>query len=228
MWVGGAMAVAGAVSGIMDAKAANAEKRRAVRIQRNNAVMSYTGVMHSVNLMKENSRESAINAVSEVLRAGGEDARNAKRNIRGAQGKLQSRSEGLTSGRSAGRQMTALHNKGSKMLNKLQGNRDNMISKITDQMDSNTNTLNNKQIESYDNMVTVLSQEHPAAANPMMAAAGGALKGYQIGSSLSTSAKKIDLFSGADTGLTTSVDYSGMEFKGVEVDNSGVAGGVNI
>ena len=180
-------AVVGGILNYSSARAANAAKKRAIAIQRNNAVRSYTSTTASVNLMKNNSRESALNAVSEVLRAGAENTREGKKALTRAKGSLQSRSEGLTSGNTSGRAMAEVYSKGSKMLHKLNSNTTTMISQITDKMDSNTNSLNNKQIEAYNKMTSVLQQEHPAAANTTGALLSGAMKGYQIGTSLSNS-----------------------------------------
>ena len=140
--------------------------------------------------MKAVNREVAGNLIQETMRAGAGQNQDVRDEITRAASTLSAQSEGLTSGRSKGRQMVELQVKGNKALQASKSQTSSMINNITDQMDAKTNELNNKLIAAHQEMATVLST--PGAVyqqNPMevvQAGFQGAQAGASIGSYIKT------------------------------------------
>jgi len=157
------------------------------------ATMKFAMSEASVNLMKGANREAAGNAIGEMLRAGAAQSNDIKGQIEQATSTVQASNEGITSGRSKGRQMIALQVKGNQAVLESKSKVATSIAQITDQMDKATNELNNKLFSDYNQMAAVLTT--PGAVyqgNPMeilQSGISGAAAGASIGKNMSASWK---------------------------------------
>jgi len=152
-----AMAAISMISSIQGQAAAarEADRKRSAEIA--GAKTGFLATQSSVNIMKRANRESSFNAINEALRAGAEQDRIVKAEIEVAGSKLKASSEGLTSGRSVGRQAVSLYVQGNKAVQQSKSQTASVINQITDQQDSMTNELNNRLLTSYQQMTAVLT-----------------------------------------------------------------------
>ena len=160
IWIAGTSAVMGGsnlVSGIMGGKAAAKEADRRRDAEMKAAKMKYKSMESSVNIMKAAGEEAATNAAGEALRAGGAANQDVRDKVQEATSTSLSKSEGLTSGRSAGRDMVSLKIKGNKVLQDTKQETQNMISEITMLQDKQTNDLNNQLLAAHQDMTNVLT-----------------------------------------------------------------------
>lgn len=185
-----AMVGTSVVSSIFGQRSAAREADRRREAEMLGATMQYAMSEASVNLMKGANREAAGNAIGEMLRAGAAQSNQVKGQIEQATSTLQASNEGITSGRSKGRQMVALQVQGTKAVLESKSKVATSIAQITDQMDKATNELNNKLFSDYNQMAAVLTT--PGAiyqGNPMEILQSG-ISGLQTSASLSKNMPK--------------------------------------
>jgi hypothetical protein len=200
------------LSGIGSAKAAAKEADRRRKAEMVSAQQKYAATEASVNLMKAAGREAAYNASLEVLRAEGVQSRDIEDEIQRTTSTVQAQSEGLTSGRSKGREMLEVQIKGRQALEKSEQQGADMISKITTAQDKQSNDLNNKLLSAHQELTSVLStpgqiyQQNVAGLIGSTISSGiqGAALGASLGGSL-----------GAASTSTTS-NTSGLKSLGIE------------
>jgi hypothetical protein len=157
MWQFAAGAALALFSGIGAQRAAADEADRRREAEMLSAMYQYSAAESAIKLMKSTLEASTLNATYEALREGGAQQREVSKEIDKAVSTQVAASEGLTSGRSAGRQIATTLVKGSKAIQETQQQTANMISQLVDYKDSKTNELNNKLIESYNSMYSVLT-----------------------------------------------------------------------
>jgi uncharacterized protein YicC (UPF0701 family) len=217
-------AVIGAVSSIMGGKAAakEADRRRAAEIA--GAKLNYASTESAANLMKAQNREYTANMMQEALRAGAAQNQDVREEVTRVGSTLMAQSEGLTSGRSKGRQMVELQVKGNQVLQQSKGQTVNVLNKLVEQQDKTTNDLNNKLLSSWQEMSTVLTT--PGAIyqqNPLEVVQAG-ISGAQQGASLHSSMSKAGMFSSGaaskTAGAASTGSYTGI--YGREFGNSGI------
>ena len=187
-------AAVGVASSIMGGKAAakQADAKRAAEMA--GAKLDYASTESSVNLMKAVNREASFNLAGEALRVGAANNQDVRDEIQKAESTLMAQSEGLTSGRSRGRQMISLQMKGNDALQDSKTQTGTVLNKITEEMDSKTNALNNKLLSAHQQMATILST--PSAVykqNPMEVVQAG-ISGAQQGASIGSSMKSAGMF----------------------------------
>ncbi len=183
----GVMAVVSIASNISAQRAAAkaADKRREAEAR--GAMMQYATAENAANIMKRANLEASYNATYEVMRAGAAQNQDVRDAVQKAESSVLASKEGLTSGRSQGRQMVSLQVKGNEALQKSKSQASTMISQITDAQDKATNDLNNKLFANYSSLVATLT--NPGAvyqgSNMSIVASGvtGAAQGASMGSS---------------------------------------------
>jgi len=175
MYVAIGMAAMNMVSQIGGARSAAKAQRAAIRKNRKAARMKFSAVESSVNIMKAVNLEQTLNASHEILREGAARSRETQEAVESVAGTVLARSEGLTSGRSKGRQMVDLYVKGNKAL---------MVNQLVDEQDKATNDLNNKLLSAHQELTTVLANEGGGATSGILDTLMAGAKGYQLGSSL--------------------------------------------
>ena len=205
MWVSGTMAVVSMGSSIMGAKAAakEADRRRAAEIA--GAKLNYASTEAAANLMKAQNREYTANMLEEALRAGAAQNQDVREEVTRVVSSLSAQSEGLTSGRSKGRQMIDLQIKGNKALLDSKSQTASMMNKVLENQDKTTNDLNNKLVSSWQEMASVLST--PGAVyqqNPLEVVQAG-ISGAQQGASLGSSMSQAGMFSSGAATKTAGV-----------------------
>ena len=186
------MAAVSAVSAMQGQKA-NAKQADRLRDQEMaGAKLSFASSQNALEIMKGANKEAAFNASLEAVRVGAAQSRETARAIEGSASTLSSQSEGLTSGRSKGRQMAALQAKGNEVMNEVKADTKNMVNQITDAADKATNDLNNQLFSAWQDMATVLTipgstvyQSKPGEI--LGAAMGGASAGASFGGSFGSS-----------------------------------------
>ena len=184
------MAVVGMGSSIMGAKAAakEADRRRAAEIA--GAKLNYASTEAAANLMKAQNREYTANMLQETLRAGAAQNQDVREGVTRVVSTVLSRDEGLTSGRTRGRQMVDLQIKGNRALLDSKSKTTSVMNQLIEKQDKTTNDLNNKLVSAWQEMSTVLTT--PGAIykqNPLEVVQAG-VAGAQQGASLATSLKK--------------------------------------
>ncbi|OYT57748.1 MAG: hypothetical protein B6U76_00130 [Desulfurococcales archaeon ex4484_217_2] len=174
----------GALGGLWDANARAKQIKEQVEAQQKAAKYKYSAIEASILLANATNREMSMNLVGEALRAGAAKNREVKLQIQDVASKLQAKSEGLTSGQTAGRQMAALYIGANKALSKVDRGTKSIINKVTQTMDDKTNELNNRQIQAYQEMVGVLTAKAPSVdytGSILSGAISGAKIGYNFG-----------------------------------------------
>jgi predicted ATP-binding protein involved in virulence len=144
-------------SGIAGAKAAAKEADRRREAEMDAAKMQYAATEHSVNLMKAANQEALNNYYEDVLRASAAQTREVKQEIQKAGSTLQAQSEGVTSGRSKGREMISLAVKGAEAMQESKQQGADLISQAALEKDRQQNELNNKLFSAHQEMASVLS-----------------------------------------------------------------------
>ena len=185
MAIGGA--IIGGVSSILSADAQAEQMRQQIEANRKGAKFKYTAVEDSVNIMKGATREASLNAVQEALRAGAAQDTKVQEAITKTASTTLAQSEGLTSGRSKGREMLTLYIKGNKALQETKSITTSMVNQITDANDAKTNELNNSLINAHQEMAAVLTAATPyvnATGQIISGTLGGAAAGASLGASL--------------------------------------------
>ena len=198
-------AAVGMASSIMGAKAAakEADRRRAAEIAGDK--LNYNSTEAAANLMKAQNREYTANMMQEALRAGAAQNQDVREEVTRVGSTLMAQSEGLTSGRSKGRQMVELQVKGNQVLQQSKGQTVNVLNKLVEQQDKTTNDLNNKLLSSWQEMSTVLTT--PSAIyqqNPLEVVQAG-ISGAQQGASLGSSMKSAGMLSSGAASTTAGV-----------------------
>lgn len=176
--------VTGGVSSIFGARDAAKRQRAQIRANRLAAQYKYSAVADSANIMKAALRESTKNAVTEIVRAGAANVREVGKEVQRAESKLQARSEGLTSGRSKGREMIGVMVKGNELRSQVQNKTTSMINQVVEAQDAKTNELNNRMLQAYQEMSAVLANEGPDLGSNVGGFLSGALGGASAGVSL--------------------------------------------
>ena len=192
-WVAGTagvMATTSLVSGIMGGKAAAKEADRRREAEMKAAKMKFAAEQSSINIMKEAGREASLNAVSEVARAGGAQKQKIKDEVQKATSTSLANSEGVTSGRSKGRDMVSLKIKGNKVVEASKQEEANMISKITEAQDKQTNDLNNKLFGAHQQLTNVLSTPGAIYQQNVAGLVGGTINAGFSGAQLGMGLKK--------------------------------------
>ncbi len=156
-WVMVGMAAVGMISKVSEqkAKAQAADNARVAEMA--GAKLSYASSESSANIMKSANREVSGNLIGEALRAGGAQSTDVKAEVDKATSMVQAANEGLTSGRSKGRQMVSLQVKGNKALQDSRTQTASVINQITDAQDKATNDINTQLIAAHQQMATILS-----------------------------------------------------------------------
>ena len=194
-WVAVGMAAVSVVSSIssQQANASAADKARAAEMA--GASLQYASSENATNIMKAANMEATNNAIQEALRVGAANNQDVRDEVTKATSSMSASNEGLTSGRSQGRQMVSLQIKGNKALNDSKSKTSNMINQLTEAQDKATNDLNNKLFNDYQQMATVLTTPgavyQGSAMETVAAGVGGAAQGYSIGNSAGLYDKKV-------------------------------------
>jgi len=168
------------------AAAKEANRRRAAEMKA--AKQQFSATQDSVNLMKLAGRESLFNASEEVLRAGAESSREVRSQIQVAVSQSLASSEGITSGRSKGRQMMVLAQKGAEAVHDSKTEASNVLGQMVDAQDKQTNDLNNRLLSAHQELTAVLStpgqvyQQNVAAL--VSSGISGAAQGFSLGKSI--------------------------------------------
>jgi len=184
MLVGAAVGGAASIFGARDAAKRQREQIKANRLA---AKYKYSSTLDSVNLMKAATREQTANAIAEQVRAGGAAGRDVQDKVQAAAGTVIASSEGLTSGRSKGREMVGLYMKGNKVLQEVKNQTTSAVNQLVDIQDKRTNDLNNALLQSYQEMSAVLSNTGPDLGNNVAGFLSGAMGGASAGLSLESS-----------------------------------------
>lgn len=185
-WVAGIAAVV-AIGGSIAQSEADADNRDAqIYANRASARAKYASTESSINIMKKVSRESSINAVGEALRAGAASDSKVRSKVQEVASTAASQSEGLTSGRTKGRQMISLYVKGNEALQTNQNKTTSMINQITTKQDEYTNNLNNKLFAAHQDMAAVLAGVGPTIDGTGAAISAG-MSGFSSGMSIGSS-----------------------------------------
>ena len=158
----------------------NKAKEEAIKAQRKAARLKFSAIEDSTNLMKSANMEASYNAVGEVLRVGSAKSRDTKEAIDTAASTTLAQSEGLTSGRSKGRQMSALYRKGNKELAKVDAKTSSIINQVIDTQDKMTNDLNNRLIGAHQELTAVLANEGTVIDSTVSSIQAG-LGGFSMG-----------------------------------------------
>ncbi len=190
MAIGGA--IIGGVSSILSADAQAEQMRQQIEANRKGAKFKYTAVEDSVNIMKGATREASMNAVQEALRAGAAQDTKVQEAITKTASTTLAQSEGLTSGRSKGREMLTLYIKGNKALQETKSITTSMVNQITEANDAKTNELNNSLLNAHQEMSAVLTAASPyvnATGQIVAGTLGGAAAGASLGSAFGGGAK---------------------------------------
>jgi len=183
------MAVVSIVGSLFSSSAAAKKNRQIVEQQRLAAKYQYLAKEASTNMMKGVVRENTYNAIGEVLRVSAVNTRNIEKAIKIEGSKSLASSEGLTSGRTKGREMISLYIKGAEAVNNSESQHSNMISQVITQQDEYTNKLNNDLIVAHDKMANILAARGPSTdfvGSAVVAGIGGAAQGYSMGSNSTT------------------------------------------
>ena len=180
-------AAIGGISSIFGARDAASRQKAQIRANRLAAKYKFSATEDSANIMKAALRESTQNAVAELARVGAADVKDIDKEITRAASTLQARGEGLTSGRSKGREMIGLHVKGNVIRQKQQDKTTSMINQVVEAQDAKTNELNNRLLQSYQEMSAVLASEGPDLGSNIGGTISGAFSGAQSGIALGAS-----------------------------------------
>lgn len=184
-------AVAGAAIGAASSMFGAKDEAKRIKAQtaanRLASKYKYSATMDSVNLMKAATREAASNAIAEQLRAGAETNREVKAEVERATSTKMAQSEGLTSGRSKGREMVDTMVKGNKLRQQMQNKTTSAVNQIVEAQDAKTNELNNRALASYQEMSAVLANEGPDMGSNVGGFLSGAMSGAASGMSLQNS-----------------------------------------
>jgi len=182
-WVATGVAAVSVVSSIFGANAEAKQKQKAIKAKRRGAKLQYNSLEDSTNIMKGVNREQSANAIAETARAGAENLRQTQGKIDQAASTTASKSEGLTSGRSAGRQMVSVYIQGNKMLQEADNKTTSQITQITEAQDKATNDMNNKLLQAHQEMAAVLA-DTGASINKTNAVISSGISGFAAGSAL--------------------------------------------
>ena len=183
---------AAAVAGISMASAIQGQRAAAKEADRKreaeilSAQLQYSATESSVNLMKASSREQTANAIQEALRVGADNDREVNSQIQQAASTVMAQSEGLTSGRSRGRQMISLYMKGNDALQNSKSQTTSVINQMVDKQDQQTNDLNNKLLSAHQQMAAVLTTPGNIYRGSDVAILQAGLQGASSGASLGT------------------------------------------
>jgi len=187
-WIVVGVSAAGAVvGGISSASAQKASAKGADRARAQEiagASSQYASSEASINMMKAVGREQTQNAILEALRAGEAKNQDVRDKVQEVTSSTIAKSEGLTSGRSAGREMIALQVKGNKALHDSKSDTSKMIIQLTDVQDKKTNELNSKLFNNYMEMATVLTTPGAVYQGSNLEVLSGAISGAATGASL--------------------------------------------
>ena len=184
---------AAAVAGISMASAIQGQRAAAKEADRKreaeilSAQLQYSATESSVNLMKASSREQTANAIQEALRVGADNDREVNSQIQQAASTVMAQSEGLTSGRSRGRQMISLYMKGNDALQNSKSQTTSVINQMVDKQDQQTNDLNNKLLSAHQQMAAVLTTPGNIYRGSNMAILQAGVQGAATGASLGSS-----------------------------------------
>jgi len=180
-------AAVGAASSFFGAQDAADRQREQIKANRLAAKYKFSAVSDSVNIMKAAVRETSFNAINEQLRAGAETSREVEKEVTRAASTQMARGEGLTSGRTKGREMIGTFVKGNQLRNQMQNKTTSAVNQIIEAQDSKTNELNNRLLSSYQEMSAVLANEGPDLGNNVGGFLSGAMSGASSGISLGKS-----------------------------------------
>lgn len=161
----------------------NKAKEESIKAQRKAAKLKFSALEDSVNVMKANNMENTINITGEILRVGAEKSRDTANAIEQAASTNIAQSEGLTSGRSQGRQLAALYTQGNKVMQKATNETRSMMNQVVDNQDKNTNALNNKLIGAHQELTAILANEGTVTDGTISAINSGiqlGTTGYQL------------------------------------------------
>ena len=161
----------------------NKAKEEAIKAQRKAATLKFSSIESSTNLMKAANLENSLNMTGEALRAGAAKKGETKEAIVEATSTVSAASEGLTSGRSQGRQMVDVHVKGNKLLQKVDTQTRSMVNQITEAQDKMTNDLNNRLIGAHQDLTAVLANEGTELSS-LPGALGAGISGFGQGMSI--------------------------------------------
>lgn len=168
---------------LYETDALNKAKEEAIKAQRRGAKLKFSATQESVNVMKMQNLENTVTMAGEILRVGAAKSRDTAAAIEEAASKSLAQSEGLTSGRSKGRQLASLYVKGNKVAEKASSETQSMLNQVVDKQDKNTNMLNNKLIAAHQELTAILSNEGTAVDGTAAAISSGIQlggTGYQL------------------------------------------------
>ena len=183
MWMAAGAAI-NVLSGISKANSQARQQEAAIRARREAAKLQYNTTQDTVNIMKGVTREQTYNAILETQRAGAENLREVDQKVKETGSKLSAKSEGVTSGRTAGRQMTSLYIQGNKALQQTQDASVSQINKLVEAQDAKTNQLNNTLFKAYQDLTATLLDEGPSINKTndiIMGGLQGAISGSYLG-----------------------------------------------
>ena len=183
----GGLAAVGIISTVMGNKEAAKAQQAQIRANRLSAKYTFSSTEDSVNIMKAVNREQTTNAVIEVQRAGAAQSKDVQQQVTKVISTSIASSEGLTSGRSKGREMISLQIKGQEAVQASQNETTSAINQLVDQQDKVTNDLNNKLLAAHQDMAAVLSNTGPAITGNTQRVISSGIGGASTGASLGAS-----------------------------------------
>ena len=186
MGIGAAL---GGANAIMQNRAMAKAQREQIMLNRQAAIYAYNSAEDSINLMKSVNRELTQNAIAEQLRAGSENVRQTQQQVQKVASQVGASSEGLTSGKSKGRELASLYIQGNKLLDSVKDNAIMNINKLVDMQDKKTNEFNNYLLKQYQEMSSVLANEGPEIPGNINRVFQGMFQGAQLGANLGSSYK---------------------------------------
>ena len=209
MWVAAGMAAVSMASSMFGQKAAAKAADRARAQEMAGATAQFASSEASINLMKALGRETTLNAINEATRAGAAGNQDVRDKVEQVKSTAQASSEGLTSGRSAGRQMIAIQVEGNKLLQDSKSDTSKMMIQMVDVQNKKNSELNQKLFNNYQEMATVLTTPGAIYQGSVLEVVSAGISGAQAGASLGSAMSAAGSSSAAAGASADNTLYSG-------------------
>lgn len=184
--LGGAMAGINMLGSYYANKEEEERRKRDLELQKKSALMKAAGIEDSTLIMKGMNIENTNNATAELFRASTANIREDKLKIKKVESSIVSRSEGLTSGVSAGRQLLASRVEANKVILSDKSKESGMLVQLLDKKNQEENKLNQKMIDTNFQLQSVLGQKFQGTSDftKLFGAIGTGVQGFQSGYAL--------------------------------------------
>jgi len=184
--IGGTMAAINMVGSYYTAKQEEERRKRDLELQKKAALMRAAGIEDSTVIMKGMNIEATTNATRELFRASAANIREDRLKIKKVESSLVAKTEGLTSGVSAGRQLLASRVAANKVILKDKSKESGMLVQLLDNKNKVENQLNQKMIDTNFQLQSVLSQKFQGTSEftKLFGAIGAGVQGFQSGYAL--------------------------------------------